>query len=75
MTIVEKVKADLRGWRLGRCLFLGDAGMNSEENRHKFALGNGKYILGSRMRAGEEVTMKCSRGRGATRSEGQPARE
>jgi len=30
--------------------------VNSEENRHKLALGNGKYILGSRMRAGDEVS-------------------
>jgi hypothetical protein len=56
VTTVEKVKADLKGWRLGRCVFVGDAGMNSEENRHKLTLGNGKYILGSRMRAGDEVT-------------------
>jgi transposase len=56
VTTVEKVKEDLRGWRLGRCLFVGDAGMNSEENRRTLALGNGKYILGSRMRAGDEVT-------------------
>src|SRR5664279_1737993 len=56
VTTVEKVKQDLRGWRLGRCVFVGDAGMNSEENRRKLALGNGKYILGSRMRAGDEVT-------------------
>ena len=56
VTTVEKVKEDLRGWRLGRCVFVGDAGMNSEENRHRLALGNGKYILGSRMRAGDEVT-------------------
>lgn len=56
MTTVEKVKEDLRGWRLGRCIFVGDAGMNSKENRRTLALGNGKYILGSRMRAGDEVT-------------------
>ena len=53
---VEKVKADLRGWRLGRCVFVGDAGMTSEDNRRKLALGNGKYILGAKMRAGDEVT-------------------
>jgi len=29
VTTVEKVKADLAGWRLGRCVFVGDAGMNS----------------------------------------------
>ena len=56
VTTVEKVKEDLRGWRLGRCLFVGDAGMNSEDNRRKLALGHGKYILGARMRAGDEVT-------------------
>jgi hypothetical protein len=56
VTTVDKVKADLRGWRLGRCVFVGDAGMNSEENRRTLALGGGKYILASRMRAGDEVT-------------------
>lgn len=56
ITTVAKVKEDLRGWRLGRCVFVGDAGMNSEENRRSLALGNGKYILASRMRAGDEVT-------------------
>src|SRR5215216_18893 len=56
VTTIEKVKTDLRGWRLGRCVFVGDAGMNSEENRRSLALGNGKYILASKMRAGDEVT-------------------
>ena len=56
VTTVEQVKEDLRGWRLGRCVFVGDAGMNSEENRRTLSLGNGKYILASRMRAGDEVT-------------------
>jgi transposase len=56
VTTVEKVKQDLRGWRLGRCVFVGDAGMNSADNRRMLALGHGKYILGSRMRAGDEVT-------------------
>ena len=56
VTTVEKVKADLKGWKLGRCVFVGDAGMNSAENRRTLALGGGKYILASRMRAGDEVT-------------------
>jgi hypothetical protein len=56
VTTVDKVKKDLRGWRLGRCIFVGDAGMNSEDNRRTLALGNGKYILAARMRAGDEVT-------------------
>lgn len=56
VTTIEKVKEDLRGWRLGRCVFVGDAGMNSEENRRTLALGGGKYILASKMRAGDMVT-------------------
>jgi hypothetical protein len=43
ITTVERVKADLRGWRLGRCVFVGDAGMNSEENRRTLTLGNGNW--------------------------------
>lgn len=56
VTTVERVKDDLRGWRLGRCVFVGDAGMNSADNRHRLALGGGKYILACRLRAGDEVT-------------------
>jgi len=56
VTTIEQVKTDLRGWKLGRCVFVGDAGMNSEKNRRTLGLGNGKYILASRMRAGDEVT-------------------
>lgn len=56
VTTVEKVKEDLRGWRLNRCVFVGDAGMNSEENRRQLSLGGGKYILATRMRTGDEVS-------------------
>jgi hypothetical protein len=42
VTTVERVKQDLRGWRLGRCVFVGDAGMNSEDNRRVLSLANGK---------------------------------
>jgi len=56
VTTVATVKADLRGWKLGRCIFVGDAGMNSTENRRELALGAGKYILAAKMRAGDEVS-------------------
>ncbi len=56
VTTVAQVKADLKGWKLGRCVFVGDAGMNSAENRQQLSLGGGKYILASKMRAGDEVT-------------------
>ena len=56
VTTVETVKQDLRGWRLGRCVFVGDSAMNSEDNRRQLSLGGGKYLLASRMRAGDEVS-------------------
>jgi transposase len=56
VTTIERVKADLRGWKLNRCVFVGDAGMNSEENRRTLSLGGGKYILATKLRAGDEVT-------------------
>jgi hypothetical protein len=46
---VEQVRADLRGWNLGRALFVADAGMNSEDNRSELARACGKYLLACRM--------------------------
>jgi len=57
-TTVQRVKRDLAGWRLGRCVFVGDAGMNSQQNRRELSLGGGKYILAAKMRAGDEVSKK-----------------
>ncbi|MDD3580779.1 MAG: transposase [Desulfobacca sp.] len=35
VTTVKKVKADLRGWQLGRALLVAAAGMNSQDNRQQ----------------------------------------
>jgi hypothetical protein len=56
VTTVAQVKADLRGWALGRCVFVGDAGMVSAENLTTLAAGGGRYLVGTRLRAGDEVT-------------------
>ena len=56
VTTVGQVKADLRGWQLSRCVFVGDAGMVSEENLRSLRRGGGKYILCMPMRRGDEVT-------------------
>jgi hypothetical protein len=56
VTTVQRVKDDLKGWKLGRCVFVADAGMNSEQNRRRLALGHGKYILATKIRGGDEVT-------------------
>ena len=44
-TTVAHVKDSLRGWKLGRSIFVGDAGMDSEANRQALAKGLGHYIL------------------------------
>lgn len=55
VTTVEKVKADLRGWELGRAMFISDSGMNSEANREELARACGKYLLATRMGAVSEI--------------------
>jgi len=52
---IQKVKADLKGWKLGRALFVGDAGLNSEENRAELAKACGTYLLATRMGSVKEV--------------------
>jgi transposase len=52
---VEKVRADLRGWNLGRALFVADSGMNSEDNRAELARACGKYLLACRMANVSEI--------------------
>jgi transposase len=56
VTTVEMDKKDLKGWKLGGCLFVGDAGMNGKENRRKLVLGHGKYVLATKPRGGYEVS-------------------
>jgi hypothetical protein len=56
VSTVAKVKEDLRGWQLTRCLFVGDAGMVSQANFQALAKGGGKYLMAMPMRRGDEVT-------------------
>lgn len=53
---VAQVKADLRGWKLTRSVFVGDAGMVSEANLRALAQGGGKYILCLPVKPGTEVS-------------------
>ena len=61
---VEKVRTDLRGWNLGRALFVADSGMNSEDNRKELARACGKYILACRMSNVAEIRKKVLSKRG-----------
>jgi len=55
VSTVEKVRSDLRGWNLGRALFVADSGMNSEDNRAELARACGKYLLACRMASVNEI--------------------
>jgi transposase len=52
---VEKVRTDLRGWSLGRALFVADAGINSQDNREELGRACGKYLLATRMASVTEI--------------------
>jgi hypothetical protein len=56
VTTVAQVKDDLRGWKLSRCVFVGDAGMVSQDNLQRLSKSGGKYILCMPMRRGDEVS-------------------
>jgi hypothetical protein len=52
---VARIKDELRAWRLGRCVFVGDAGMYSAENLAALSRGLGRYILAVPMRTVKDV--------------------
>ena len=55
VTTIERIKKDLRGWQLGRALFVADSGMNSSDNREELARACGKYLLATRMATVAEI--------------------
>lgn len=55
VSTVEQIRTDLRGWNLGRAIFVADGGMNSEDNREELSRACGKYILATRMASVAEV--------------------
>lgn len=52
---VERVRKDLKDWKLGRALFVADAGMNSETNKEELSRACGKYLLASRMASVSDI--------------------
>ena len=64
VSTVEQVRKDLRGWNLGRALFVADAGMNSEDNRTELARACGKYLLACRMANVAEIKREVLSKRG-----------
>ncbi len=74
---VERVRYDLRGWQLGRALFVADSGMNSEDNRKELAKACGKYLLACRMANVAEIKrdVLTKRGRYTTFKDNLQAKE
>ncbi len=64
VSTIKKIRQDLRGWKLGRALFVADSGVNSEKNRAELSRACGKYILASRMASVSEVKNKVLSKRG-----------
>ena len=54
MNVIEEVKKDLMGWRLGRVVKVMDRGFSSEKNLRILQRGAGHYIIGERMRSGKK---------------------
>jgi transposase len=55
VSTIERIRKDLRGWNLGRALFVADSGMNSSTNREELARACGKYLLATRMATVAEI--------------------
>jgi len=55
VSTVERIRRELRGWKLGRALFVADSGMNSASNREELARACGKYLLATRMATVTEI--------------------
>lgn len=51
-TVVEQVRDDLRGWKLGRSVLVCDSGFSSRENLAYLTRGGGHYLSGIKMRSG-----------------------
>lgn len=62
MTLLQKVKDDLSGWKLSRVITVVDRGFSSEENLRYLQRGGGHYIAGEKMRSGKpEVELALAR--------------
>jgi hypothetical protein len=51
-TVIEQVKDDLGGWKLGRCVWVVDSGFSSSENLRYLQRAGGHYIAGMKLRSG-----------------------
>jgi transposase len=64
MACVKQVQEELLGWKLGRCLWVMDRGMNSEQNRMILQRAGGHWILGEKLRDRQAVHQEALARRG-----------
>jgi Transposase DDE domain len=50
--LIRQVKDDMRGWTLGKIIWVADRGFSSAENRRYLQRGAGGYIIGEKLRSG-----------------------
>ncbi len=55
-TVVEEVKRDLTGWRLGRAIYVVDSGFSGQANLRHLRSAGGHYIAGMKLRSGMPET-------------------
>ena len=70
VSTVARVKRELQGWKLGRCVFVGDAGMVSKENLRALARGGGRYIVCMPVHRGGKLDTEVLSRRGRYREVG-----
>jgi hypothetical protein len=51
-TVIQEVKDDLAGWKLGRCIWVVDRGFSSDESLRYLTRAGGHWIAGEKMRDG-----------------------
>lgn len=59
ISVVEQVKNDLVGWKLGRVITVLDRGFNSEENLRYLRRAGGHYIVGEKMKSRKKNTTEA----------------
>src|SRR5690625_3509372 len=57
VSVVDEVKRDLNDWKLSRVVMVMDTGFNSEQNRRTLQGAGDAFIIGERMRLGEDGTL------------------
>ena len=55
-SVVEEVKTDLTGWRLGRAIYVVDSGFSGQSNLRALRSAGGHYIAGMKLRTGMAQT-------------------